>query len=118
MYRITKEYHFCASHNLTYMEDGHPCKRIHGHNYIVEVELQSETLNEYGFIREYNELNELKNYIDENLDHRHLNDVLGDENVTSERLAKHFFDWCKERWPETTAVRVRETPKVMAEYKG
>jgi 6-pyruvoyltetrahydropterin/6-carboxytetrahydropterin synthase len=46
-----------------------------------------------------------------------LNDVLGDDCVTAERMAKHLFDWCRARWPEVTAVKVSETPKTWAEYR-
>lgn len=117
MYKITKEFHFSASHQLLGLGEDHPCSRIHGHNYVVEVELASDELNTIGFVRDYNELKSLKAYIDDTLDHRHLNDVLGDDYVTAERLAKHLFDWCKVEWPETMAVRVRETPKTCAEYR-
>lgn len=117
MYRITKEFHFSASHQLKDLPADHQCARMHGHNYIVVVELSGETLNEYGFVRDYDELSPLKHYIDDELDHRHLNDVLGDDQVTAERMAKHFYDWCKARLPETSAVRVSETPKTWAEYR-
>lgn len=117
MYRICKEYHFSASHQLIHLPEDHPCARMHGHNYVVEVELCSEELNEHGFVRDYRELDALKIYIDEHLDHRHLNDVLGDACVTAEQLAKHFYEWCAGRWLEVSAVRVKETPKTMAEYK-
>lgn len=117
MYRITKEYHFSASHQLLQLPASHPCARMHGHNYIVEVELQTQNLNEHGFVRDYNELDALKKYIDEEFDHRHLNDVLGDDNVTAELIAHHFYEWSKSRWPEVTAIRVKESPKTMAEYK-
>lgn len=90
---------------------------MHGHNYIVEVELRSPTLNEVGFVRDYRELDALKVYIDDTFDHNHLNDVLGDDHVTAEQIAKHFYDWCKAKWPEVSAVRVRETPKSCAEYR-
>jgi len=117
MYRITKQFHFSASHQLMGLADDHPCARLHGHNYIVEVELQAAQLNGVGFVRDYHELADLKAYIDDELDHRHLNEVLGDETVTAERLAKHLFDWCKSRWVETSAVRISETPKTWAEYR-
>ncbi|WP_085907503.1 6-carboxytetrahydropterin synthase QueD [Kiloniella majae] len=117
MYRISKQFAFSASHQLMGVPEGHPCSRLHGHNYIVEIELSGETLNSAGFVRDYLELSDLKQYIDDVLDHRHLNEVLGDDNVTAERLAKHLFDWSFERWPEVTAVRVSETPKTWAEYK-
>ena len=83
----------------------------------MEVELAAETLNANGFVRDYQELAELKHYIDDTMDHRHLNDVLGDDQVTAERLARHFYDWCKARFDETSAVRVSETPKTWAEYR-
>ena len=117
MYRIHKEFHFSASHILYNLDDDHPCARLHGHNYIVEVELASETLNQAGFVRDYRELDALKKYIDNEIDHRHLNDVLGKDNTSAECIAKHFYDWCVARWPETVAVRVRETPKSCAEYR-
>lgn len=117
MYRITKEFHFSASHQLFGLPEGHQCGRLHGHNYIVVIELASEGLDAHGFVRDYHELAPLKRYIDDELDHRHLNDVLGDDCVTSERLAKHLYDWCAARWSETTAVKISETPKTWAEYR-
>lgn len=117
MHRITKDYHFSASHQLFGLAEDHPCARLHGHNYIVQVELSAQELNAHGFVRDYRELDALKDYIDEKIDHRHLNDVLGENNTTAEQIAQHFYDWCKERWPEVTAVRVSETPKTWAEYR-
>ena len=117
MYTIYKEYHFSASHQLPQLPADHPCHRLHGHNYVVEVELQSETLDQYGFVKDYRDLDALKTYIDEKFDHVHLNDVLGNDHVTAEQIAKHFYDWCKAQWSQVSAVRVRETPKSCAEYR-
>jgi 6-pyruvoyltetrahydropterin/6-carboxytetrahydropterin synthase len=117
MYRITKEFHFSASHQLGELPPDHPCARLHGHNYIVVVELAADELNEYGFVRDYRDLSELKQHIDDEFDHRHLNHVLGHESVTAEALARYFHDWCKKRYPETAAARVSETPKTWAEYR-
>lgn len=117
MYRITKQFHFSASHQLTGLPPEHQCARLHGHNYVVEVELASAGLDRHGFVRDYQELAAFKAYLDEAFDHRHLNDVLGHDRTTAENLARHFFDWCRERFPETAAVRVSETPKTWAEYR-
>ena len=117
MYSISKQFHFSASHQLLNLPESHPCARLHGHNYIVEVVLESETLNEYGFVRDYNDLDALKNFIDDQLDHRHLNEVLGDNNTTAENLARYIYDWAKPQWQEVTAIRVSETPKTWATYQ-
>lgn len=117
MYRITKEFHFSASHRLTRLPDTHPCARLHGHNYIVKVELESDALDEHGFVVDYHDLSPLKDYIDRELDHRHLNDVFGHDLMTAEYLAKTLYDWCAERWDKVSAVMVSETPKTWAQYR-
>lgn len=117
-YRITKQFHFSASHQLTHLPPDHQCARLHGHNYLVEVVLEGQFLNEVGFVRDYGELKPLKEYIDSTLDHRHLNDVLGSpELTTAEHMARHLLVWCGERWPEVKAVRVSETPQTWAEAR-
>ncbi len=117
MYRITKQFYFSASHQLKGLSEDHPCSRLHGHNYTVEIEMQAHELSTQGFVRDYHDLSTLKAYIDDHLDHRHLNDVLGDDCTTAEQIAKHLFDWCKSLWVETSALRVSETQKTWAEYR-
>lgn len=115
MFTITKEFHFSASHILAGLADEHPCGRLHGHNYIVEVQLSSDTLDPTGFVVDFGDLKPLKDYIDTTLDHRHLNDVLTFQ-PSAENLARHLYEWCKAYWQEVIAVRVSETPKTWAEY--
>ncbi|WP_310618552.1 6-carboxytetrahydropterin synthase QueD [Flexibacterium corallicola] len=117
MYTITKEFAFSASHQLCGLPEEHPCARLHGHNYVVLIELRSKTLDDYGFVVDFNELKPLKRYLDDKLDHRHLNEVFGHDMVTSEFLASHLFEWCSQRWREVVAVRVSETPKTWAEFR-
>jgi 6-pyruvoyltetrahydropterin/6-carboxytetrahydropterin synthase len=117
MYRISKEFAFSASHQLVGLEASHPCARLHGHNYVVQVELAATELNAHGFVRDYRDLDAFKQYIDATVDHRHLNEVFGDTRTTAEHIAKHLYDWCAERWPEVVAVMVSETPKTRAEYR-
>lgn len=116
MYKISKEFHFCASHQLECLAPEHPCSRVHGHNYIVIVELQGTELNKAGFILDYREMDSFKKYIDDIFDHRHLNDVLK-FNPSAENMAKFFYGYCKTNlgWP-ITSVSVKETPKTIATY--
>lgn len=115
MYTISKEFHFSAAHQLNGLPDNHQCSRLHGHNYIVVVELQCNQLNDVGFVVDYGNLSPLKTYIDNILDHRNLNDVLPFQ-TSAENLAKHFYEFCKEHWDETSSVKVSETPKTWAIY--
>ncbi|MDX1400635.1 MAG: 6-carboxytetrahydropterin synthase QueD [Kiloniellales bacterium] len=117
MYKISKRFSFSASHQIAGLPSGHPCARLHGHNYEVEVVLEGASLNEIGFLRDYRELSAFKRLLDDQFDHRHLNDVLGHDRTTSEVLAHWFYEWCKSRWAEVAAVRVSETPKTWAEFR-
>ena len=116
MFTITKQFHFSASHTLDTLPEDHPCSRLHGHNYIVELVLQSDTLDEHGFVVDYLALKPFKDYIDDELDHRHLSDVLPFP-TSAENIAQHLFRWAKQRWEQVSAVRVSETTKTWAEYQ-
>jgi 6-pyruvoyltetrahydropterin/6-carboxytetrahydropterin synthase len=116
MYTIAKRFAFSASHTIGGLPHDHPCTRLHGHNYEVEVILQSGSLDNAGFVRDYHELSALKDFLDATVDHKHFNDVLGHDKTTAEVISKWLYDWCKSQWPEVVAVRVRETPQTWAEY--
>ncbi|MDR0427593.1 MAG: 6-carboxytetrahydropterin synthase [Dysgonamonadaceae bacterium] len=116
MYKISKQFSFSASHVLSLLGAGHPCARMHGHNYVITIHLKSETLDEYGFVKDYNDLKIVKHFIDEHLDHRHLNDVIP-YHPTSENIAKFLFDQFKSEIPELVAVEVSETPKTSCIYE-
>ncbi len=117
MYRIAKRFEFSAAHWLNGLPEGHPCSRLHGHNYTVEVELQAETLDASGFVLDYGQLAPFKAYLDSTLDHRCLNEVLGFQ-PSVENLARYLFEWAKAHWPQVCAVRVSETPKSWGEYRS
>jgi 6-pyruvoyltetrahydropterin/6-carboxytetrahydropterin synthase len=116
MYIIRKEFTFSAGHHLIGLPKEHPCSRMHGHNYVIVVELRSTKLNEIGFVKDYRELDHIKKFIDDAFDHKYLNDFL-EFNPTAENIAK----FCYETWIKSTsylyAVEVSETPKTNARYE-
>jgi len=115
MYIIRKEFAFSASHMLEGLPIEHPCSRLHGHNYVITVELELATLNRVGFVTDYRELEPIKKYIDEKFDHRNLNDVMT-QNPTAENIAKLIYNMFKPQFPNLSAVEVSETPKTTARY--
>lgn len=117
MFIIRKRFYFSASHQMTTLDDGNPCSRLHGHNYMVELVLKSKEVDENGFVLDFHELKPFKTFIDEALDHRHLNDVLPMPPST-ENLAYYLYTWAHDRWPLVKGVIVQETPKNFAEYWG
>ncbi len=120
-YRIRKRFAFSASHVIASLPPSHPCSRVHGHNYEVELELASDELDEHGFVVDYRTLDVVKGLLDEELDHRHLNDVIGDP-ASAEHLATWLFARCRAVLPgpaaeRLVAVAVSETPRAWAEHR-
>jgi 6-pyruvoyltetrahydropterin/6-carboxytetrahydropterin synthase len=118
MYKISKEFAFSSSHVLSHLAPDHPCARLHGHNYVVRVDIESPCLDDRGFCQvDYRELDGFKRFIDDTLDHRHLNDVLP-VRTTAENIAKYLFTKAREFSPFVVAVGVSETPKTWATFTG
>lgn len=115
MYTISKRFSFSASHVLDQLEKDHPCARMHGHNYVIVLHLKAETLDKYGFVKDYRSLDFVKQYISTTLDHRHLNDVIP-EHPTSENIARFLYHRFKPEIPELYAVEVCETPQTSCIY--
>ncbi len=115
MYRISKRFDFCASHQLLGLPKTHQCARLHGHNYSITVRLKADTVNKIGFIVDYGEMDKVKKMIDKNFEHRHLNDAFN-FNPTAENMAKFFYVQFKKFWPQVYEVSVKETDKTEATY--
>jgi 6-pyruvoyltetrahydropterin/6-carboxytetrahydropterin synthase len=115
MNTISKEFHFSASHILLGLSGGHPCGRMHGHNYVLRVFLRGE-LNIHGFVVDYRDLEPIKKYVDDELDHRHLNDVFAMQ-PTVENMSKAIYEMFVDRFPQLVAVEMSETPKTLCRYE-
>lgn len=105
MFLITKSFQFSAAHRLDGLEPGHPCARLHGHNYTVRISLAADELDQDGFVADFHRLAPLKRYLDDTIDHRCLNDVLACQ-PSSERLAQHVFQWCRDNLEPGLADRL------------
>jgi 6-pyruvoyltetrahydropterin/6-carboxytetrahydropterin synthase len=117
-FHISKEFTFSAAHHLLGLPVDHPCSNEHGHNYKVRIVL-SGPLNKVGFVRDYRELDKLKEWIDDVFDHKSLNakparHYVG--NPTAENIARAIFNYACTYYPETVAVGVSETDKTWAWY--
>lgn len=117
MFTITKEFTFDAAHHLPHLPEGHKCRRPHGHTYVVIVELQSPLLDENKFVEDYGKLDDIKQYINDHLDHRDLNEVFPNMYTTAEMLAVALFNQWRNLHPKLTAVTVKETTKTAATFR-
>ncbi len=121
MFQISKKHQFSASHILSGLREGHPCGRLHGHNYEIELVLQGEEVGAEGFLVDYGDLRPFFAWIDDELDHRHLNDVIPSQ-PSAENLSRLLNLMAREvlTLPEDIdiIVRVSETSKTSAEWRA
>jgi 6-pyruvoyltetrahydropterin/6-carboxytetrahydropterin synthase len=115
MWTISKQFSFSSSHYLSQLPDTHPCSRLHGHNYTATFFFCSATLTKEGFVIDYRELSPIKTFIKEELDHRHLNDILLVPTV--ENISLFLYEKFKTLYPQLHAVEVQETPKTCCRYE-
>lgn len=118
---IRKTFRFEAAHQLHGLPEGHQCGREHGHSYRVTLELTGNRLSGPGFVTDFGALKPFKDFVDDYLDHRDLNEVAPDE-PTSEVLAAWLFTVAKDVLPSEVgqhlaAVKISETESSCAEFR-
>lgn len=91
MYEVKIRADFAAAHNLRGV--GGKCESLHGHNFIVEVAVEAESLDEGGMVLDFRLLKAKTKTILDTLDHRYLNDLplFAGSNPSSENLAAYIF---------------------------
>ncbi len=87
MYKVKKRIEISAAHRLTLDYDS-KCSNLHGHNWIIDVYLESNELDNNGMVMDFTHI---KREIQDKFDHKVINDVV-DFNPTAENLAKYICD--------------------------
>lgn len=140
MYSLTTQITFEAAHRLKSAYSEACFKNLHGHSYRVEVEVESETLNDDNMVCDFKKIKEIINTsLEEKYDHScflHVDDPLVEpiranckkvfvcrENPTAEFMARRFFSELVQAFAaekltcNVARVSVWETEHNMATYR-
>jgi 6-pyruvoyl tetrahydropterin synthase/QueD family protein len=115
---LSKEFTFEAAHSLPHVPVGHKCARLHGHSFHVEVTVRGAVDRKTGWLMDFAELKEKFKPLEDQLDHRFLNEVPGLENSTSENIARWIWERLKPEVPQLYGVTVHETCTSKCVYRG
>jgi 6-pyruvoyltetrahydropterin/6-carboxytetrahydropterin synthase len=116
--RLIKEFRFEASHRLAHLSSDHPCYRLHGHSYRVEVEVYGEVDQATGFLVDYGDIKRIVKPIIAQLDHCHLNDIDGMQTTSAEHIVYWTWNQLKPQLPLLSRVILHETDSTSCEYCG
>lgn len=122
MYKINCSSNFDAAHYLK----GYPgkCAEIHGHRWVIGVQISGEKLNEIGILIDFNDIKRYLSEITEKFDHKMINEVAPFDkiNPTAENLARYIYEEIKDKvaneFPmlRIDFVEVLESPLAKATY--
>jgi 6-pyruvoyltetrahydropterin/6-carboxytetrahydropterin synthase len=115
---IFKEITFEAAHFLPHVPEGHKCRRMHGHSYIVQLYVSGKIDERVGWVMDFGDLKEIAEPVINQLDHHCLNDISGLENPTCEILARWIWNRLRPLLPSLTKISVKETPTSGCIYRG
>lgn len=73
---LYKDFTFEAAHRLPNVPEGHKCGRLHGHSFVVRLEITGEVDKHTGWIIDFAELKAIFKPTLDRLDHYYLNDIL------------------------------------------
>ena len=116
--KITQAFSFEAAHCLPNVSPSHLCRRMHGHSYRVELQLEGPVNPATGFVIDFFQIEKVFAPSLAVLDKGCLNDVAGLENPTAENIAVWIWQRTKSLLPQLCKVTVYETSSCWAEYKG
>lgn len=115
---IFKVFMIEAAHRLPHVPVGHKCGRLHGHSFHIEVHVHGPLNPELGWIIDFADIKGAFKAVEEQIDHRYLNEVEGLENPTSENIARWVWRKLQPSLPLLSRVVVRETCTSGCIYTG
>lgn len=92
--RVGRRFTFAAAHRLPNVPPQHKCHGLHGHNYVVTVELEGRVGDLTGWIHDFGAIDiAWEQTVYNVVDHKYLNEITGLQNPTAEVLC----GWIAER---------------------
>lgn len=116
--KIFKEFSFESAHRLPNVAADHKCARLHGHSFLVRIEVDGDVGDDSGWVMDFGDIKTAFKPILKQLDHYYLNDIDGLDNPTSENIARWIWTKLKPQLPMLSAVEIRETCTSGCIYAG
>ena len=104
--RIKKSINFDAAHFLDHNPEARPYARLHGHSFVMEIEIAGEPDPDTGWVVDFGDVEAALQDLRDKLDHRLLNEVEGLERPTLENICRWAALRLQSDFPGLKTVRV------------
>ena len=115
---LFKQFSIEAAHWLPNVPADHKCRRMHGHSFQIQVHVRGPVDPHLGWVMDFAEIKAAFAPVEDEIDHRCLNDVEGLENPTSENLARWLWRRLRSVLPLLSKIVVQETCTSGCVYSG
>lgn len=115
---IFRLFHLQCARRLPHLSDDHPCSRLHGHSFRVELSVEGGLDPVFGWVMDFAALDAAWQTVHTQLDHRYLNDMPGLENPTSENLAMWLWHTLRPQLNGLSKITVMESHDSGCTYRG
>jgi len=115
---LRKSFSFEAAHRLPFAPEGHRCRQVHGHSYVVEVCVEGEVDPQRRWVVDYGDILAACEPVKHRLDHHLINEIEGLEAGTAESLSVFIWNAIRDALPGLKEVVVRETATSSCTYRG
>ncbi len=109
-YRIWKDQRFESALELPQLPDGDPRKNLHGHSYMLRLELTAALDDVYGWTVDFGDVKTLFKPIYKQLDHHQLNELEGVESGELKPLLNWIYQQSAPKLKKLTAIELMESP--------
>ena len=109
---------FEAARKLTRVPPGHPCGRVYGLAFRLEIQVEGELDPATGMVVDFAMLEEAFAPLKAELDHNYLNDLPGLENPTSEVLVEWVWERLAPTLPGLCKLVLWENETSRVEFSG
>lgn len=115
---LFREFTIESARQLPKLPADHPCARMHGHTFRIQVYIQGSIDTQSGWIMDFASLDEQLQALRLEIDHRVLNDIPGLENPTTELLARWLWQRLQPGLPGLSRIVLSENPHSGCVYSG
>jgi len=116
--RLSKDFTFEAAQTLPNVPPEHPCGKMHGHSFKVEIVVEGDVDPHMGWVYDHSRISRAMEPLIDILDHAYLNEIEGLQNPTIENTAAWIWKRLEGSLPGLCEIIIHETPIARCIYRG